>query len=93
MRKYRVQLFGFPAKNIDGNEVLLSLDEDACLADVVAQLRKIVPTLEGFAIAPGENRLMAGFKFNLNGQLIYTDFSIKMHREDRIALLPPIAGG
>lgn len=93
MLECRVQMFGFPTTIIDGNEVMLSLDEDACLADVVAQLRQKVPTLDGFAVAPGENRLMAGFKFNLNGQLIYTDFSIKVHSEDRIVLLPPVAGG
>lgn len=89
----RVQLFGFPARIFDGHEVRLSLDDDACLADVVDQLRKNVPALEGFAVAPGENRLMAGFKFNLNGRLIYTDYSIKVHGTDRIALLPRVSGG
>lgn len=93
MLEFSVQIFGFPTKLFDGHEVILSLDEEACLTDLVAQLRKKVPALEGFAVAPGENRLMAGFKFNLNGQLIYSDFSIKVNSEDRIVLLPPIAGG
>ncbi len=93
MFESRVKLFGFPPRIIDGNEVILTLPEGACLADVVAQLRKRVPALEGFAVASGENRLMTGFKFNLNGRLVYTDYSIKVHREDRIALLIPISGG
>jgi len=93
MFESRVKFYGFPPNVIDGNEVVLMLDEGACLADVVAQLRKRVPALEGFAVAPGENRLMAGFKFNLNGRLVYSDYSIKVHRDDRIALLIPISGG
>lgn len=93
MFECRVQLFGFPTRIFDGHEVILSLDEDACLADVIAQLRKNVAALEGFAVAPDENRLMAGFKFNLNGQLVYTDYSIKVHGTDRIALLPRVSGG
>ena len=93
MFECHIQLFGFPKEIIDGNEVILSLDDDASLADVVAQLRKKVPALEGFAVAPGENRLVAGFKFNLNGRLIYTDYSMKVQGSDRIALLPRVSGG
>lgn len=93
MFECRVQLFGFPTWITDGNEVILWLGDGASLADVIGQLRKKVPALEGFAVAPGENRLMAGFKFNLNGRLVYTDYSIQVRSTDRIALLPRVSGG
>ena len=88
-----VQLFGFPKAITEQREVSFKLTVGATLADVIAGLRENLPTLEGFAIAPGENRLVEHFKFNLNGRLIYTDFSTPVSAGDRIALLIPVTGG
>lgn len=88
-----VQLFGFPKTITEQREVTFNLADVASLADVIAGLRENLPTLEGFAITPGENRLVEHFKFNLNGQLIYNDFSAPVKDGDRIALLIPVTGG
>jgi molybdopterin converting factor small subunit len=88
-----VQLYGFPKAIADRREVVVTLTDGANLADVIAQLRVKQPTLEGFAIMPGENRLSANFKINHNGRLVYTDFSATVHSGDHIALLIPVSGG
>jgi molybdopterin converting factor small subunit len=88
-----VHLFGFPKNITSGREVDFELRQGDTLAKVVAMLRKKLPALEGFAIVPGENKLVDNFKFNLNGQLYYDDLSAQIHEGDRIALLIPVTGG
>ena len=93
MPKITVQLFGFPQNIVPAREVKITLAEGATLADVIADLRKSVPMLDGFAIEPGENRLVEGFKFNHNGRLVYDDFSAEVSGDDHIALLIQVQGG
>lgn len=93
MFEITVKLFGFPQSVAARREVTLTLDDEATLADVIANLRKSVPTLVGFAIMPGEDRLVEHFKFNHNGRLVYNDFSAKVSSGDHIALLIQVSGG
>jgi molybdopterin converting factor small subunit len=93
MPEITVQLFGFPTSIAPRREVTITLADGATLADVIANLRKSVPTLVGFAITPGEDRLVDHFKFNHNGRLVYTDFSAKVSGGDHIALLIQVSGG
>jgi molybdopterin converting factor small subunit len=93
MPEIRVQLFGFPQDIAPIREVAITLADPATLTDVIANLRKSVPTLVGFAIMPDEDRLVENFKFNHNGRLVYTDFSSKVSSGDHIALLIQVSGG
>jgi molybdopterin converting factor small subunit len=93
MQEIKVQLFGFPRNVTTKRDVVFTLGDGAILADVIANLRKSVPALDGFAIKPGENRLVEGFKFNHNGRLVYDDFSTEVNSGDHIALLIQVQGG
>jgi molybdopterin converting factor small subunit len=93
MPEITVQLFGFPKSVAPRREVTLTLGDGATLSDVIANLRKGVPTLSGVAIMPDEDRLVENFKFNHNGRLVYTDFSAKVSSGDHIALLIQVSGG
>lgn len=93
MPEITVKLFGFPQSVSTRREVTFSLADEATLADVIANLRKSVPTLVGYAVMPGEDRLVENFKFNHNGRLVYTDFSAKVSSGDHIALLIQVSGG
>lgn len=93
MPEITVKLFGFPQSVVPKREVTFSLADGGTLADVIANLRKCVPTLVGYAITPGEDRLVDNFKFNHNGRLVYTDFGAKVSSSDHIALLIQVSGG
>ena len=93
MPEIKVQLFGFPQSVTARREVAFTLADGATLTDVIANLRKSVPTLVGFAIMPDEDRLVENFKFNHNGRLVYDDFSEKVNNGDHIALLIQVSGG
>lgn len=93
MPEIKVQLFGFPKYVAPVREVICTLTNGATLSDVIAELRQRLPALEGFAIVPGEDRLVENFKFNHNGRLVYSDFGVGVSEGDHIALLIQASGG
>jgi len=99
MLKCFVDMYGLPSRTTERKSVELRLTERASLADVVAALRREVPSLEGEAIRPGEDRLSDGYLLNIHGRLHADHTEDKLGHElslrdgDRIALLPLSSGG
>jgi len=99
MLKCLVEMYGLPGKTTERPGVEIRLKERAGLADVIAALRREVPSLEGEAIRSGEDRLADGYILNINGKL-YADYGeiqgdgvLSLKDGDRIALLPLSSGG
>ena len=94
-----VDMYGLPSRSGERASVEILLHEPPCLGDIVAALRREIPSLEGEAIRSGEDRLSYGYIFNINGT-VYTDYSegqgdraLSLGDGDRIALLPLSSGG
>ncbi len=86
-------MYGLPREITEKREVEVDLNEGAGMAEVVAALRKKVPSLVGPVIVPGENRLVDEYKFNINGSFYFAGMDFKLKKGDRIALLVPMTGG
>jgi molybdopterin converting factor small subunit len=86
-------MYGLPREITELREVEVELNEGAGMADVVAALRKEVPSLEGPVIVTGQDRLAAEYKFNINGSFYFAGMDFKLRKGDRIALLVPMTGG
>lgn len=93
MFKIKVQMYGLLPEVTTDREVELELPEGAGMSEVVAAMRKKIPTMEGIVIRPGENRLADEFKFNINGRFYYDGSDFTLKPGDRIALLVPATGG
>ncbi len=99
MLKCFVDMYGLPSRSGERASVEILLNEEPCLGDIVAALRREIPSLEGEAIRSGEDRLSYGYIFNINGT-VHTDYSenpgdggLPLRDGDRIALLPLSSGG
>jgi len=86
-------MYGLLPEVTTDREVELELPEGAGMSEVVAAMRKKIPTMEGIVIRPGENRLADEFKFNINGRFYYDGSDFTLNPGDRIALLVPATGG
>lgn len=86
-------MYGLPPEITPLREVELELRDGASMADVIAALKKKIPTLEGTVIRQGENRLEDLYKFNVNGHFYFDGMDFQLHQGDRIALLVPATGG
>jgi molybdopterin converting factor small subunit len=93
MNKWVIPMYGLPREITEKREVEVELNVGAGMAEVVNALRKKVPALEGRAIVPGEDRLVDGYKFNINGTFYFAGMDFKLKKGDRIALLVPMTGG
>jgi hypothetical protein len=93
MFKIKMPLYGLDRNLTDLKEIELELEDGAGMAEVIAEMRRRAPALEGPVIRPGENRLVDLYKFNLNGHFYFGDMPFSLHPGDRIALLVPVTGG
>ncbi len=93
MNRYIVQLFGLPREITELREVEVGLKGGANLGDVIAALRRAIPTLEGRVIRAGEDRLIENYGFNINGRFYLNDEEVQLKDGDRIALLTLATGG
>jgi molybdopterin converting factor small subunit len=93
MNKWVIPMYGLRREITDKREVEVELSDGAGMAEVVAALREKIPALEGYAIVPGEDRLMDEYKFNINGTFYFAGMDFKLKKGDRIALLVPMTGG
>lgn len=93
MFKCVIPIYGLPREIATMQEVEVELKKGAGMADVVAAIKEKVPALEGQVFRKGENRLMASFKFNINGQFYFDGMDFQLQEGDRIALLMPVTGG
>jgi len=96
MPKCTVDFFGLPL-TITELKVEIELNEEAKLKDVIAALRQKVPALEGNIIVPGQDRMIDGFTFNIQGRFYVDGFdgdqSLHFKDGDHIALLTIPVGG
>lgn len=90
---FTVRMFGLPPDVTDLREVEIEVPEGAGMREVVAALKKKVPSLTGHVFRPGEDRLADLYKFNINGHFYFDGMDFKLQGGDRIALLIPATGG
>jgi molybdopterin converting factor small subunit len=88
-----VEMYGFPSEVTSHREVEIELQDGASMAEVIAQLKKQVPGLDGCAFRQDEDRLADLYKFNVNGRLYYDGMDFRLRPGDRIALLTLVTGG
>jgi|WetSurMetagenome_2_1015567.scaffolds.fasta_scaffold381250_2 molybdopterin converting factor small subunit len=93
MFKCKIPMYGLPREITELREVEVELKDGAGMAEVIAAMRKKIPSLEGPVIRKGEDRLMEQFKFNINGRFYFDGQDFQLNKDDRIALLVPITGG
>ena len=93
MFKIKMPMYGLYHGITDQKEVELELREGATMTDVVAEMRRKIPALDGPVIRPGEDRLVELYKFNINGHFYFDGMDFELHPGDRIALLVPAMGG
>jgi hypothetical protein len=86
-------MYGLPREITELREIEVELGDDADMAEVIAAMKKQIPSLEGPVIYPGENRLVEGYKFNVNGNFHFEGQNFKLHKGDYIALLVPMTAG
>jgi molybdopterin converting factor small subunit len=94
-----VAIYGLTDHIPKQSSVEVLLKDSPSLGDVVAALRRGMPSLEEEVIRPGEDRLTDYYTLNINGKL-YTDYqdrqgdnALSIKDGDRIALLPLSSGG
>lgn len=91
--KYCVELFGMSNQFAGRQNVEFELEGDVSLREVVAALRREMPTLEGSIIRPGEDKLTGHYTFNVNGRFCVDDYDIQVNSDDHIVLLTFALGG
>ena len=86
-------MFGLPPGLTDLQKVEVGLKNGVALKDLIAALRREIPSLEGYVICPGEDRLTESYAFNINGRFYSDDEELKIQSGDHIALLVLATGG
>jgi molybdopterin converting factor small subunit len=93
MFKVVIPMYGLRREITELREVEVELRDGAGIAEVLRALKEKVPSLEGPVIRPGEDRLVAQYKFNINGRFYFDGQDFKLREGDRIALLVPMTAG
>jgi len=87
MATYTVEMFGLPYSISGIREIKFELKDRVKLTDIVGALRREIPSLEGEVITPGNDFLMDGFTFNINGRFYVDDRDLLLKEDDHIILL------
>ncbi len=93
MFKVVIPMYGLRREITEKREVEVELRDGATMSEVIAAMKKQIPSLEGPVIRRGENRLVEQYKFNVNGKFYFDGQDFELHKGDRIALLVPMTGG
>lgn len=94
MAKFTIKFIGLPKNAVNRNSVEIELNEGADLCEIIAELKREIPTMDGTIFIPGENKLMKYYIFNINGRIHYTnDHKIDLKNSDRIILMILPTGG
>ena len=93
MVKCKVEIFGLSDLPSGLENVEIELEQGADLSDLIAGLKKTIPTLEGRVIITGENKLTRHYVFNINGRFHMNDSKIQIKSSDHIMLLTFPLGG
>ncbi len=88
-----VEMFGLARNVSEIQKVEIELEDRLGLRDVVAELRRAVPSLVGDVICPSENKLTGFYAFNINGRFYGDSEELKLKNGDRIGLLAIVDGG
>ena len=89
----RVEMFGLPSEVTELRSIDVRLNDGASISDLVAGLRKAIPSLEGEVIQVSEDILAGGYAFNINGQF-YAGFErLSLKSGDSVKLLLMATGG
>ncbi len=88
-----IELYGISRQITTERKVEVELEDGAGLAEVIAALRRKVPSLDGTVFQRGEDRLSEFYAFNINGRFYIDDKDVRVYKGDRIALLSLAAGG
>ena len=96
MIKCIVEFFGVPVKTNE-LKVEIELKEGAKLKDIIAALRHKLPALEETIIVPGQDRMVEGYTFNIQGKFYIDgyddDKDLQLKNGDHIAMLTIPTGG
>ena len=93
MVKCTVEMYGFALDESGINEIEVELKDRAGLRDLIAELRRKVPSLEGSVIRRGEDRLVDRCAFNIEGSFYFHDMDTSLKDGSRIRLLTLATGG
>lgn len=88
-----VELFGVARNVSEIQKVEIELEDRPNLRDVVAELRRVVPSLVGDVICPDEDKLTGFYAFNFNGRFYGDSEDLKLKDGDCIGLLAIVDGG
>jgi hypothetical protein len=93
MVKYKVEMFGLSNEITNLKSVELELKERAGLKDIVAELRRKIPALEGSVIRAGQDRLTERYVFNVDGRFYFDTDNVQLPEGASIRLLLLSTGG
>lgn len=94
MLECAVEIYGLPYEITSLRKVEMELPDGAGMVDVIAELKKQIPGLEGPVIVKGQNKLTEHFAFNVNGRFYFEDGgNLRINESDHIALLSVATGG
>jgi len=89
----KVDFLGLRGDLADLESVEVDLNQGADLGDLIAELKRKIPALEGIAFVSGENKLMGHYVFAINGRFHMNDSGIHIQNSDHILLLILVGGG
>jgi molybdopterin converting factor small subunit len=93
MATYKVEFFGLSHVCPGQPDVEVELASQATLGELVGELRRKAPALEGKIIRPGEDRLAGLYAFNVNGRFFLDEYDTKVKATDHIVILTLALGG
>jgi hypothetical protein len=93
MAKYNVEMFGLSKDITELRNVEIELGEGATLRDLVAALRRKIPTLEGKVIRVGQDRLTEQYVFNIDGRFYFDSDKVQLREGASIRLVLLSTGG
>lgn len=93
MIKCIVEFYG-TSREISGlNEIEIFLEKGNRLKDLISELRKKIPVLQGPVILEGEEGLEESCVINLDGRFYYNGDELRLKDGDRIRFLTLAVGG
>jgi hypothetical protein len=90
---YRVEFFGLSHVCPGQPDIEVDLASQTTLGELVGEIRRKAPALEGKIIRPGEDRLAGLYAFNVNGRFHLDEYDTRIKPTDHILILTLALGG